>query len=376
MAEEDSSQEKTEEASERKKHRAVEQGQIVRSREFNSFLVIFLGYILFSVFVNQLCQDMLNLSKEIFEFQRSWAFDIAELNTALIFTIEKFTFSLISWLGILFLLTSFAISLVGGFHFQPQWLMPKFSKLNPIEGIKKIFSLNTLIEILKSLCKFLFMLGIYGIFLYFSKDDLLILTRLEAHEGVINGCKVLMQGIFYLCLPFLIVALLDIPWQFYQHSQKMKMTKQELKDELKNTDGKPEVKGRQRQLQKEVANRKMFEDVKKADVVLTNPDHYSVALVYEESMQAPKVVAKGVDHMALHLRKIAKAHDVTIVPLPSLARSLYHTCQVDEFIPEGLYKACAHVLGFVYSLRRYHQNQDTEKPVAPRHVTIPKELRY
>ena len=376
MAEEDSSQEKTEEATEQKKKKSLEQGQIVRSKEFNSFLVIFLGYVLLVSYIPYIAQDMLSLAGEIFEFQRTWAFDVQELNTAVIFAVEKFTYNLASWLGTLFILTALGISLVGGFHFRPEWLVPKFSKLNPISGIARIFSKNTLVELAKSVLKFIVMLAIYFALMTFVYEDLFILTRFEAQDGIILGCQILIKSLFFLCLPFLLIALVDIPWQFHSHGNKMKMTKQEVKDEMKNTEGKPEVKGRQRQLQRQVANRQMFEEVKKADVVLTNPEHYSVALVYEESMQAPKVVAKGVDHMALHLRKIAKAHNVLIVPMPPLARSLYHTCQVDEYIPEGLYQACAHVLGFVYSMKKYKETGEGDRPEAPTDVQIPKELQY
>lgn len=376
MAEEDSSQEKTEEATEQKKKKSVEQGQIVRSKEFNSFLVIFIGYVTFVMYIPAISQDLLAFTAEIFEFQRRWAFDVQDLNQALIFSIEKFSMNLISWLGTLFLATGIMISFVGGFHFQPEWLIPKFSKLNPVSGIKKMFSMNTLMELLKSIVKFILMLAIYIFIMYFTIDELSVLNKVDAQDGIIIGCQILMKSVFFLCLPFILIAVIDIPWQFYSHSKKMKMTKQEVKDEMKNTDGKPEVKGKQRQLQRQVSQRKMFEDVKTADVVLTNPEHYSVALSYSNEMQAPKVVAKGVDHMALHLRKIAKAHDVPIVRLPSLARSLYHTCTTDEFIPEGLYKACAHVLGFVFSLKKYKATGEGDKPEAPRHVDIPKELQY
>lgn len=373
---EDSSQEKTEEATEQKKKKSLEQGQIVRSKEFNSFLVIFIGYLSFIYYIPSISRDLLAFTAEIFEFQRRWAFDVQDLNNALIFSIERFSLNLIYWLGSLFIATSVMISFVGGFHFRPEWLMPKFSKLNPVSGIKKMFSMNTLMELAKSIVKFVIMLAIYLAIMYFTIDELGVLSKVESEDGIIIGCQILMRSVFFLCLPFMLIAVIDIPWQIYSHSNKMKMTKQEVKDEMKNTEGKPEVKGKQRQLQRQVSQRKMFENVKTADVVLTNPDHYSVALSYEDSMQAPKIVAKGVDHMAIHLRKIAKSHDVPIVRLPSLARSLYHTCEVEEFIPEGLYKACAHVLGFVYSLKKYKETGEGDRPEAPRHVDIPKELQY
>jgi len=174
----------------------------------------------------------------------------------------------------------------------------------------------------------------------------------------------------------IVIALIDIPFQIWDNAKKLKMSKQDVKDEMKDSEGKPEVKGRIRQLQREMADRRMMDAVPQADVVITNPEHYSVALKYNpESMATPILLAKGVDHMAFKIREIANAHEIELVAAPVLARAVYYTTEIDNEIPEGLYLAVAQVLAYIFQLRNWRSGK-SEKPVFPRKLDVPKDMRF
>ncbi|MDF5078576.1 flagellar type III secretion system protein FlhB, partial [Vibrio parahaemolyticus] len=175
-------------------------------------------------------------------------------------------------------------------------------------------------------------------------------------QNIFHALDILLNFILLISCSLLIVVAIDIPFQIWQHADQLKMTKQEVKDEYKETEGKPEVKGRIRMLQREAAQRRMMADVPQADVIVTNPEHFSVALRYKQKTdRAPVVIAKGTDHMAMKIREVAREHDITIVPAPPLARALYHTTELEQEIPDGLFTAVAQVLAFVFQLKQYRK---------------------
>ena len=238
-----------------------------------------------------------------------------------------------------------------------------------------MFSLKALVELLKGLAKFLVVGSLCVLVLLTQEKDLLSLANEDVVAAMGHGMQILGWAFLLMASTTLLITAVDVPYQLYDYQQKLKMTLQEVKDEMKNTEGKPEVKGRIRQLQREISQRRMMSEVPQADVVITNPEHYAVALKYaEDERAAPVVVAKGVDRVALKIREIAKEHDVPIVTAPPLARAIYFNAELDAEIPEGLYVAVAQILAYVYQLREY-QRRRGPRPSDLGDLPIPDELR-
>jgi flagellar biosynthetic protein FlhB len=242
--------------------------------------------------------------------------------------------------------------------------------------MKRIFAWRGLIELLKALFKFLFIGTVAIIFLYGKSDTYLGLGYETLDSAIAHTSNLLIWGFVTISATMVIIAIADVPFQLWDHSQQLKMTHQEVKDDTKDTEGDPELRGRIRRQQREVAQRRMMAEVPKADVVITNPEHYSVALKYDQaSMNAPVVVAKGVDVIAMQIRKIANEHNVMLVEAPPLARALHHTTELNEEVPAGLYLAVAKVLAYVFQLKQtpYGSNQQSAKL---NDLPIPDDMKY
>jgi len=223
--------------------------------------------------------------------------------------------------------------------------------LNPIKGLGKIFSWNGVLELLKALAKFVLVIVALSILLWVKKNELLLLSKQSIEVGLANAVSNIGWAFLIMSMVLIIVALIDVPFQLWNHSKQLRMTKQEVRDENKETDGNPEVRGRVRQMQQEISKRRMMDKVPTADVIVTNPTHYSIAIKYEQnSMRAPIVVAKGIDLIALQIRNIGSINNVPVISSPPLARSLYHSVKLDQEIPGGLYLAVAQLLAYVYQL--------------------------
>lgn len=249
-------------------------------------------------------------------------------------------------------LASFVAPVVMGVGFSTEALAPKLERLSPIAGIKRIFGTLGLMEFGKSILRVLVLGAIGAVYYWLFEDELLQLSRLAPAAGAAEGFGLVIGLLVALGFGLLLLAVADVPFQFWHWKRRLRMTRQELFEEMKETDGRPEVKGHIRRLQHEMANRRMMEAVPTADVVVVNPTHYAVALKYDpKRAQAPIVVAKGVDELALNIRKIAVAHRVAIVEAPPLARVLHAQGQLDREIPVKLYQAVAQVLSYVYQLR-------------------------
>lgn len=252
---------------------------------------------------------------------------------------------------------------VGGFVVSPKALAFKTSRMNPIKGLQRMFSLRSLMELAKSIAKFLLISGVAVLTLAYVMDDLLGIGRLAVESAIGEGLWIVMVALLLIGSTLVLVAALDVPFQIAQHARQLRMTKQEVRDEMKETEGKPEVRSRIRQLQREIAQRRMLDDVPKADVVITNPQHYSVAIRYDAaSMAAPVVVAKGGDHMAFRIREVADAHDVPVLAVPPLTRAVFYATEIGEEIPPGLYMAVAQVLAYIYQLQQYRRGQTAQAP--------------
>ena len=242
---------------------------------------------------------------------------------------------------------------IGGFSFSTEALRPKLSKLNPLAGLKRMFGVHGLMELVKAIAK-ASVVGACAIGVLFALGPRIFSLGRAAVPDALGATGGMLVTTLLVCSASLgLIALVDVPFQIWNHNKRLRMTRKEVYDELKETEGRPEVKGRIRQLQREIANRRMLEAVPAADVIVTNPTHYSVALKYDDAhMRAPVVVAKGVDHMALRIRELAAKHEVPLFEAPLLARSLYATSEIDEEIDPRLYRAVAQVLTYIFQLRK------------------------
>ena len=376
MAEDrDSAQERTEEPTGRRLQKAREKGQVPRSRELDTFLMLLTAAGAFLFFGPQAVASLADLLREGFSFARGEVFDpaapYARLREALLAALG----ALAPILALLVVAAVLAPMALGGRVFSPQLLAPDLGRLDPVRGIKRVLGWRGLMELAKALVKFLVVGGMGVLLLHGLMPRFLALGEAEAAVGI-GALGHLLHGVFAaLTASLLVVVLADVPFQLWEHRRQLRMTRQEIKDELKETEGSPEVRSKLRSKQMEILNRRMLEEVPKADVVVTNPTHYAVALRYEqERMGAPKVVASGVDEVALHIRRIAEAHAVPRVEAPVLARALFHSTAVGEEIPEGLYVAVAQVLAYVYRLRQYRAHGGVP-PEPPTDYPIPDELR-
>ncbi|BAN49953.1 flagellar biosynthesis protein FlhB [Metapseudomonas resinovorans] len=373
MAEQSSAQEKTEEASQQKLKKSREEGQVSRSKDLSTTLSL-LATLLVLKFSLGWLQDGLQSV-----FSQSWV-DLSRSEISLEDLRLVMGHGLLLFMQLLLplLLTPLlvvALSLLsGGWVFAAKNFYPKLSKLDPIAGFGRMFSLQNLAELLKSLVK----IAVLGLVAWWQLGDalpqLIALQRGNLHEALRGAFGLAFDATLSLLLVFVVFSLIDIPLQRFFFMKKMRMTKQERKEEHKNQEGSPEVKSRIKQLQRQLVQRQINRVIKNADVVVVNPVHFAVALKYDpKKAQAPYVIARGVDETALYIRKMAQAHDLEVVEAPPLARAIYFTTQVNQQIPMQLYRAVAHVLTYILQLKAWRQGR-RDKPELARNLPIPEDL--
>lgn len=377
MAEEDDSgQEKTEEASARKIEKAREEGQIPRSRDLTTTAVLLLAAIGIYIFADFIGKKLIGLTQANFVISREAIFDPNAMIGHLVAAIFDGLLSIAPLMAVLLIASILGPIALGGWIFSSKALEPKLSRMDPIAGIKRMFSMHSLIELAKALGKVLLILWATVLLLQFYAQDMFRLSDESIGNAIVHSLEISILATIALSVTTILIAAIDIPIQIYQYNQKLKMSRQDLKDEAKDTDGKPEVKGRIRQLQREMAQRRMMGNVPQADVVITNPDHFSVALRYDpEKMDVPVLLAKGGDHIAMKIREIANANKIEIIQSPVLARAIFYTTDVDQEIPSGLYLAVAQVLAYVFQLRNYRKGKG-DRPQYPRNINVPRDMRY
>lgn len=377
MAEEDDNgQEKTEEASSRKLEKAREEGQIPRSRDLTTTAILLLGTIGLLVFGQYMGGKLMDVTRYNFTIPRDAIFDPQTMIAYLSASMFDGLLSLLPLFGMLLVASIVGPIALGGWLFSGKAMAPKFSRMDPIAGIKRMFSIKALVELAKALGKVAVILGATILVLLAFEQAMFRLADETVNNAIIHSLEISAYAAIILSASTILIAAVDVPFQIWDHSKKLKMSRQELKDEVKDTEGKPEVKGRIRQLQREMAQRRMMSNVPDADVIITNPTHYAVALKYDpEKMATPIMLAKGGDHVALKIREIAKAHKIEIIESPVLARAIYHTTDVDQEIPAALYMAVAQVLAYVFQLRNFRRGKG-EKPAYPRNIKIPKNMQF
>lgn len=376
MAEEDSSQEKTQEATPRKLQKARDDGQIPRSRELTTTAVLLAGTMGLYLFSGMIIEALAGVLRFNFTLERETIFDPELMFKQLGYSFYEALFGLLPFFAMVVFAACVAPIALGGWLFSGKALMPKLNRLDPIGGLKRMFSAKSLVELVKSIGKVLVVIAVAYMSLQFMQAELLGLSRESIGNGMRHALELSIWAAIFISASTLIIAFIDVPYQIWDHAKKLKMSMQEIKDEMKDTEGKPEVKGRIRQLQRQMATNRMMAAVPEADVVITNPTHFSVALRYDpETMDTPIVLAKGVDHMAMKIREVARAHKIEFVQSPLLARAIYHTTEVDAPIPAGLYVAVAQVLAYVFQLRNFRKGRG-EKPPFPRNLQIPPDMIF
>lgn len=366
---------KTEEPTGKRLSESRRKGQIPRSRELNTFISLIVSSTLFFYFGRQATEQLLDIMKRQLQMPRSVIFDPS---TPIIQLEAVFAdaFSLvIPFLLILMVAELVTPRLMGGWNFSTEAFQPNFAKLNPLAGIKKIIGIQGVVELIKAIMKVI-LIGFvaWNLFkVYF--DDFMALSRLDVEQAIYRAGSIIVVCVLILSATFLLLVLIDVPYQLWNHQRQLKMTKQEVRDEAKEADGNPQVKGKIRQMQMQAAQRRMMEAVPSADVIVTNPTHFSVALKYDQSRSgAPIVVAKGTDLVAAQIRNLALANQVTLVAAPALARALYYSTDLNQEVPRGLFLAVAQVLAYVFQLRAASQ-QGWGKPIPPSDVQVPDEFR-
>ena len=349
---EDSGQERTEQPTARRKQQAREKGQVASSRELNTMLMMMvagLGLLFYGPIASE---GLGKLFKSHLVIERENVFDVTALTRLFDAAIMDAVWILAPFFVLMTLAAMAGPILMGGGSFNGEALGFKWDKLNPVTGLKRVFALKGLVELVKALIKFIIIVVVSMAFLYNKVDSYLSLGNEPLNQALQHTGVLLVYAFLAIASALILIALVDVPFQLWDYQQQLRMTFQEIKDENKDTEGNPDVRGRVRRVQREIAQRRMMAEVPKADVIVTNPEHYSVALKYDQSkMAAPVVVAKGTDLIAMQIRTVAREHNVPILEAPPLARALHHTTKLNAEIPAGLYLAVAQVLAYVFKLR-------------------------
>lgn len=370
---EDSDLEKTEEPTGRRLEQAREKGQVPHSRELGTFLVLIVSASTLWMMGGWFMQRSLDITRRAFSVEPQYMHEpalmlprLGELSwDALVVMSPLF--------GLLMLAAVLPPFLLNAWVFSPSALVPDFNRLNPLSGIGRMFSWNSLMELGKAVLKSALVGGVAVFLIWGARDEIFGLLGEPIESGLAHAGRMVSFAFLVLVLTLALVVAADVPFQLWQYHHKLKMTKEEVKQEMKEMMGDPHVKGRIRSLQAQAARRRMMQAVPQADVIVTNPTHYAVALAYKAGMQAPKVLAKGVGEVALKIRELGAAHAVPMLEAAPLARALYKHADLDKEIPSALYNAVAEVLAYIYQLAQWRQNGGAF-PVPPRELPVPPEL--
>lgn len=375
MAESESGADKSEEPTGKRLEEARKKGQIARSRELNTLAVTFAGAAALLMFGAEMGRAMMGMMHGNFSLPREVLLNEGSMVRYLMRTGMEALLALQPFLTVLLIASIIGPISLGGWLFSSEALMPKFSRMNPLEGLKRMFSTKALVELLKALAKFVVILVVALAVLKSDQDDLLAIASEPVEAAILHAMQVTGWSLLWMACGLILIAGVDVPFQLWDTKQKLKMTKQEVKDEYKDSEGKPEVKSKIRQLQRQMAERRMMQQVPEADVVITNPTHFAVALKYDPAKgNAPMLLAKGGDFLALKIREIAQENNISLLESPALARAVYYSTEVDQEIPAGLYLAVAQVLAYVYQLRQFRSGKGKRPGPLP-DLPIPQDLR-
>ncbi|MFZ3203578.1 MAG: flagellar biosynthesis protein FlhB [Pseudomonas sp.] len=375
MAESESGADKSEEPTEKRLRESREKGQIARSRELNTLAIMLAGAGGLLAFGGSLGSALMSIMSGNFSLSREVIMDERSMMIWLLAS-GKVAVDAVLPLFLALLIASIVGPIaLGGWLFSAKAMAPKMSRMNPLAGLKRMFSTKALVELLKALAKFTLVLAVALAVLSANVDDLLAMAHEPLQSAILHAAQVVGWSALWMACGLVLIAAVDVPFQLWDNKQKLMMTKQEVRDEYKDSEGKPEVKQRIRQLQREMAERRMMQAVPQADVVITNPTHFAVALKYDPSKgNAPVLLAKGGDFTALKIREIAQEHKVMLLESPALARAVFYSTELDQEIPAGLYLAVAQVLAYVYQIRQYQAGKG-KRPAPLPDLPIPPDLR-
>jgi flagellar biosynthesis protein FlhB len=371
---EESDLEKSEQASSTRLEKAYEEGDVPRSRELATCVLLFTAGLSVWGLGSHLNSSMKDLLSAGMTFDSKLAFNtessLGRLSDQIIDLLIAF-----APLGLALMVAAIAAPiLVGGWNFSTNLLAPNFERLDPIKGMGNLFSQNSLVELVKAIAKAI-LIGVVAYFVIAADfAQLITLSLVPVEVGLAETGLFLVKAFIFIAGALVVIALVDVPYQLYSYAEKHKMSIHELKQESKEGNGNPEIKAKIRQQQREMSRRRMMSNVQKADVIITNPTHYSVAIQYKEGdMRAPVLLAKGADTLALRIREIAKEHEILILESPKLARAIYANTELDTEIPEALYLAVAEILAFVFQVKNFN-GRSGAYPNQPHNIFVPDEL--
>jgi flagellar biosynthetic protein FlhB len=366
--------ERTEAATPRRLQKSREEGQVARSQELTTFMLLIAASASLWGMGAHIIQKLSVMMENGLQMEREFAFNSALLAPRLFKLMLDGLLAIAPLLGVLLIMALIAPMLLSGWLFSTKALMPDFKRLNPINGFKRIFSSRGLVELIKAIAKAAVIGGVAAGIIWSHKQDVLDLIAMSLDIGLPSLGRLIGMTFMLIVGAMLLLVVIDVPFQLWNHARQLRMSKEDLRKETKEDEGDPQVKARIRSMQREMARRRMMAEVPKADVVLTNPTHYAVALKYQDrSMRAPKVVAKGSQLVASRIRELAVEHHIPVLEVPPLARALYHHVELESEIPETLYTAVAHVLAYVFQLKRY-QTVGGSVPELSSDIAVPVEL--
>ena len=344
-------QDRTEQATPKRREEARKKGDVPRSRELTMTGVMLTGAASMLMLSESIGRKLVDGISAALTIDRRHIFDEGYMAVAFAEVAGSIMRGLVP-LGVILILAVFlSAAAIGGWSFSLQAMAPKLDRISPIKGVKRIFSANSLNELVKALAKFSIVAAIAACWLLYSLDELAGLGREPVGVAIVHALKICGVSLLVISSGLVLIAAVDVPFQLWQYQKKLKMTKQQIKEEFKETEGRPEVKSRIRALQQQVATRRMMDDLPTADVVITNPTHFAVALKYDDSsMSAPRVIAKGKDLIAKRIRELATEHDVPLFLAPPLARVLFRNTHIGQEIPANLYTAVAQILAYIYQV--------------------------
>ena len=373
---EESAQERTEQPTPKRLSEARKKGQIARSRELTTMAVLMAGGGGMLLLSGYMMTGMRNLLTSGLHIERNMMFDSSFIVPTFWQFVEDALYILAPLFMLLVVVAILAPTALGGLSFSLEAIKFKWEKMDPIKGLKRVFGVRGIMELFKSLAKFALVGTVTVIFLDTHANQLLELSKMDVETALGEVGSILFWAFFLISSSLILVALIDVPFQLWDNNRQLMMTRQEVRDEYKETDGRPEVKQRIRTLQQEMAERRMMQEVPNADVVVTNPTHYAVALKYDQmNMRAPIVVAKGADLVAGEIRKLARENDVPVAAAPALTRALFYSTELNDEIPAGLYLAVAQVLAYIFQLRQktdFRPSKEIELP----DVDVPDDLQH
>ncbi len=375
MAENADGQDKSEEPTGKKKSESRKKGQIPRSKELTTLFMLLSAIIGLMIFAQDMIETITNIMRHNFSVERATLFQPEQLFIHFKAELAAMLVALMPLFIVMLITAILSSAILGGFNFSTESLVPKLSKLSPIKGIKKMFGTQGLVELVKSILKILLLGSIAVYFIWQARDELYGLSQETFPSAFIHAMELVTWQFLLVTLGMIVVAGIDVPYQIWNHTRQLKMTKQEVKDESKNSDGNPQIKSRQRQLQREMAMQRMMGDVPKADVIITNPTHFAVALQYDpDGSGAPIMLAKGADLVAMQIRNIAQAHDIPVMEIPPLSRAIYYSVEIGYEIPGGLYVAVAQVLAYIFQLKNGDIDGDMKPDLS--NLPIPPEFKH